>query len=822
MCDISIPSVLANSLGAEFAYEPNKSVYTNNNVNSSTSTYITPDASIFGGISLTGFSTSADIGYGVSGTYYMQVETTQSADSWAYIWAANANNNAIFLFNAYHGGGTALALGNIGVWDPNSPSVLTNNTTYYLFITFSKVDSNSIVTLKVYNSSKEKIIDMTETFPYSSSLEGTGNVQLGVRGGGMPYDYFRYYRFAFFRSSLSDSQISDILTNDSYKNATTATAIGGGGGSPPPPSFTTNGSGTITGYSDNTATSLTIPASVNGETITAIGDNAFNGWTTLTSVIFAANPLLVSIGIEAFKFTHITSISIPDSVTSIDRKAFHYCTLLQSINLPTGLTTLGAGALQQCSALTSINLPSGITRIEDSLFVGCSLLTELTIPSGVTFIGGSAINVTHIASLTIPASVTGIAYNGLVSSYLVSVAFLGEFNALINSESFEGNSALMSITVPTLSGSWATHETYFTGFTITAAAAPPTPADTAVAGGPNEIGAYIVASSASTPTLMNEMRSAINTLGGSDAQKAAAKVEYIAAMNAKVGGDAISIPWTGCAALVATLTSQTPNIQANPIAAFFPDFSSTSVIIDITSVSTSQYLFIEVPIGYSITLTNNGASKTLLFNGTNYTSGSSTYGLASPISIGNKVYTILGTGSILGGVEDNNDSVQCFVAGTKVLTAAGYKAVETLASSDKIVTADGRTVAFNLYSTHVKSATKETAPYVIPANTFGSKSPAADLTLSPLHAIQSRKGVWQIPKYAALTHSAIYQVCLGEQVTYYHVELPNFFTDNIVAEGTVVESYGLKQTKGMKNVYKFNTSLNGFTRISNAKTTVRK
>jgi hypothetical protein len=172
--------------------------------------------------------------------------------------------------------------------------------------------------------------------------------------------------------------------------------------------------------------------------------------------------------------------------------------------------------------------------------------------------------------------------------------------------------------------------------------------------------------------------------------------------------------------------------------------------------------------------------------------------------------------------DELDSGVQCFVAGTKVLTAAGYKAVETLASSDKIVTADGRTVAFNLYSTHVKSATKETAPYVIPANTFGSKSPASDLTLSPLHAIQSHKGVWQIPKYAALTHSAIQQVCLGEQVTYYHVELPNFFTDNIVAEGAIVESYGLKQTKGMKNVYKFNTSLNGFTRISNATSTVRK
>ena len=94
---------------------------------------------------------------------------------------------------------------------------------------------------------------------------------------------------------------------------------------------------------------------------------------------------------------------------------------------------------------------------------------------------------------------------------------------------------------------------------------------------------------------------------------------------------------------------------------------------------------------------------------------------------------------------------------------------------------------------------------------FGLK---ADLKLSPLHAFQSRKGVWQIPKYAALKNKAVQQYGVGSSVTYYHLECPNFFTDNLVVDGCVVESFGNKQVKGLKTLYKFNETLNGFTRAS--------
>ena len=151
----------------------------------------------------------------------------------------------------------------------------------------------------------------------------------------------------------------------------------------------------------------------------------------------------------------------------------------------------------------------------------------------------------------------------------------------------------------------------------------------------------------------------------------------------------------------------------------------------------------------------------------------------------------------------------CFVAGTRILTPEGYKAVETLKERSLVSTADGRAVPAKLYRTHLASTTKDTAPYTIPAGTFGLK---ADLTVSPRHAFQMRKGLWMIPAAAAKLSSAVVQKTLGEPVVYYHIECPQYLQDNLVVDGTVVESYSAKQIKA--NPYTWSNSLKGFTRAS--------
>ena len=168
---------------------------------------------------------------------------------------------------------------------------------------------------------------------------------------------------------------------------------------------------------------------------------------------------------------------------------------------------------------------------------------------------------------------------------------------------------------------------------------------------------------------------------------------------------------------------------------------------------------------------------------------------------------------VLPGFGSNpQNEVPCFPAGTRVLTNVGYKRVEELEGTERIVTPDGRELTFKVYSRKTVG-TKETAPYLIKRNAFGAE-PKREIRLSPLHAIQSRKNVWQIPRYAALKNGKIEQYGLGEEITYYHIELPNYFRDNIVAEGSVVESFGGKQTKGLTTVYRWSERLEGFTRVS--------
>ena len=156
----------------------------------------------------------------------------------------------------------------------------------------------------------------------------------------------------------------------------------------------------------------------------------------------------------------------------------------------------------------------------------------------------------------------------------------------------------------------------------------------------------------------------------------------------------------------------------------------------------------------------------------------------------------------------------CFVAGTPILTPNGYKAVESIRTGDYVMTADGRSVKATVYSREVGYACATTAPFHIPAGTFGKHQPK-DITLSPLHAIQIRKGVWEIPVDAARRYPQIKQVGLGKPVTYYHIETSNYFRDNLVAAGAVVESFGGNQkylVSSNKVIYKYSEAVGGFIR----------
>ena len=162
------------------------------------------------------------------------------------------------------------------------------------------------------------------------------------------------------------------------------------------------------------ATSVTIPNSV-----TSIGLGAFSGCSSLTSITIPES--VTCFGDSLYNCSGLTSIIVEegnpiydsrDNCNAIIEKSSNELIVgCQSTIIPNSVTSIGRGAFHGCSGLTSITIPESVTSIGSSAFYGCSGLTSITIPESVTSIGYYAFeNCSGLTSVDIPNSVTSIGY----------------------------------------------------------------------------------------------------------------------------------------------------------------------------------------------------------------------------------------------------------------------------------------------------------------------------------------------------------------------------------------------------------------------------
>jgi len=157
-------------------------------------------------------------------------------------------------------------------------------------------------------------------------------------------------------------------------------------------------------------------------------------------------------------------------------------------------------------------------------------------------------------------------------------------------------------------------------------------------------------------------------------------------------------------------------------------------------------------------------------------------------------------------------SPPCFLEGTCILTPAGERLIETLEDCDDVMTSDGRSVPVKIHKTFISKTDSDTAPFLIPKHALSSNIPDKDLHVSGLHAIQDETGMWQFPMGLAIQKLCnVTQHLPGRSVTYYHLECPNYYTDNIVANNVVAESFRNRQGK-MGITYEYCEDRKGFIR----------
>lgn len=140
----------------------------------------------------------------------------------------------------------------------------------------------------------------------------------------------------------------------------------------------------ITNYKGQ-ADTVDIPSVINGKTVTEIGDFAFfeNSFTTIT-----IPDTITTVGGWAFEeCDKLTNVTIPDSVDKIGKGLFADCTNLKEVKLSANMYTITDLMFNNCTSLKSINIPESVTSIGDGAFSGCSSLTEISIPANVWGIG---------------------------------------------------------------------------------------------------------------------------------------------------------------------------------------------------------------------------------------------------------------------------------------------------------------------------------------------------------------------------------------------------------------------------------------------------
>ncbi len=219
-------------------------------------------------------------------------------------------------------------------------------------------------------------------------------------------------------------------------------------------------------YNCTSLTSVTIP-----DSITSIRRDAFSGCISVKEVYYKgdlsawckislgnlrANPMNYEAKLY-LQGIELTEATIPSDITNIEYR-FTGCTSLTSISLHKQITSIGKEAFSHCRSLTSITIPDSVTYIGLRAFKSCSSLTSITIPDSVTEIGDDAfLHCKSLISVVIGDSVNSIGSNAFSHCISLKDVTIPKSVYSVGGYAFRDCTSLTSITIPENTKSIGSH-----------------------------------------------------------------------------------------------------------------------------------------------------------------------------------------------------------------------------------------------------------------------------------------------------------------------------------------------------------------------------
>ena len=197
------------------------------------------------------------------------------------------------------------------------------------------------------------------------------------------------------------------------------------------------------------------------DSVTSIGVNLFAGCESLKNIqvspeqpVFAVSDGVLFNKAEKSLIYYPAgkqeeAYEVPQGIQQIKSGAFSCCSALTTIELPDSVTSIGESAFYDCSSLTTIELPDSVTSIGKSAFYGCSSLTTIELPDSVTSIGESAFSdCSSLTSIELPDSVTSIGKSAFSDCSSLTTIELPDSVTSIGEHAFYRCRSLTSIELP--------------------------------------------------------------------------------------------------------------------------------------------------------------------------------------------------------------------------------------------------------------------------------------------------------------------------------------------------------------------------------------